>query len=96
MPVSLRDIRFVIHDVLDYEGHYAGLGSHSDRAAEVPDRAFIDAVLDEAGRFSANELEPLNAVGDVEGCTWRDGEVTTPVQGSLRHVYRRGLVESDR
>lgn len=80
MPISLKDLRFVVHDVLDYAGHYARLGPRGDGEAEadVPDRAFIDAVLDEASRFAANELEPLNAVGDRVGCKWHDGQVTTP------------------
>ncbi|HEX7037699.1 MAG TPA: acyl-CoA dehydrogenase C-terminal domain-containing protein [Pseudomonadales bacterium] len=80
MPISLKDLRFVVHDVLDYAGHYARLGPRGDGGgeAERPDRAFIDAVLDEAARFAENELEPLNAVGDVTGCRWQDGEVTTP------------------
>ena len=79
MPISLQDLRFVVHDVLDYAGHYAALGPRpGSESADVPDRAFIDAVLDEAARFSEKELEPLNAVGDVEGCRWRDGEVATP------------------
>jgi hypothetical protein len=81
MPISLKDLRFVVHDVLDYPGHYAALGPRPGTGpdtVEVPDRPFIDAVLDEAHRFSENELEPLNAVGDVQGCRWDDGEVTTP------------------
>ncbi len=77
MPVSLKDLRFVLHDVLDFEGHYAALAARPG-AGEAPDRSFIDAVLDEAERFSRNELEPLNSVGDVQGCRWHDGRVTTP------------------
>jgi alkylation response protein AidB-like acyl-CoA dehydrogenase len=80
MPVSLQDIRFVVHDVLDYAGHYASLAPAPGEAASVerPDRAFIDAVLDEAHRFTEELLTPLNASGDREGCRWQDGAVTTP------------------
>src|SRR6202163_3893392 len=37
-----------------------------------------DAILEEAARFASEVLDPLNVSGDREGCTWRDGEVTTP------------------
>ncbi len=75
MAVSLQDIRFQVHDVFDFAGHYAALGAGGD----MPDRAFIDAVVDEAHRFAENELAPLNPVGDREGCRWQqDGTVTTP------------------
>ena len=37
----------------------------------------IDAVLDEASKFASEVLDPINHSGDVEGCTWKDGEVTT-------------------
>jgi hypothetical protein len=40
----------------------------------------VDAVLEEAGRFSATVLAPLNSVGDEIGCVLDQatGEVTTP------------------
>ncbi|MEZ5595522.1 MAG: acyl-CoA dehydrogenase C-terminal domain-containing protein [Pseudomonadales bacterium] len=78
---SLKDMRFIIHDVLDTEGHLASLGVDASC-----DRAFIDAVLDEAFKFTDGELKPLNASGDREGCTLKDGVVTTPA--GFREAYR--------
>jgi alkylation response protein AidB-like acyl-CoA dehydrogenase len=79
MPVSMKDIRFLIHDVFDFAGHYARLEPRPGaEPADPPDRAFIDAVLDEAHRFTGNELAPLRRVGDSHGCRWHDGEVKTP------------------
>ena len=37
----------------------------------------VEAIFQEAAKFCENELAPLYQVGD-EGCTWNDGEVTTP------------------
>ncbi|HBN53050.1 MAG TPA: acyl-CoA dehydrogenase [Stenotrophomonas sp.] len=70
-PVT--DLRFVLHDVLKAESLFAAMGLE-DASADV-----IDAVLEEAGRFSASVLAPLNAVGDEAGCTLdkATGEVTT-------------------
>jgi len=77
MPVSLKDIRWQVHHVFDFAGHYARLDAGA-AGVEVPDRAFIDAVLDEAHRFTETELAPLNRSGDEIGCRWEDGTVTTP------------------
>ena len=36
------------------------------------------AVLSEAARFASEVLDPLNRTGDVVGCKWQKGHVTTP------------------
>ena len=38
----------------------------------------VDAILNEAGRFAAEEIAPLNSVADSHGTPLKDGEVTTP------------------
>jgi 3-(methylthio)propanoyl-CoA dehydrogenase len=38
----------------------------------------LDSVLEEAAAFASGVLDPLNRIGDKEGCTWKDGAVTTP------------------
>ncbi|MCL7714086.1 acyl-CoA dehydrogenase C-terminal domain-containing protein [Stenotrophomonas mori] len=70
-PVT--DLRFALHDVLGAETLFAAMGLE-EASADV-----IDAVLEEAGRFSASVLAPLNAVGDQTGCTLdkATGDVTT-------------------
>ncbi len=37
----------------------------------------VDAILEEAGNFAAEVLDPLNVPGDRVGATWSDGNVTT-------------------
>lgn len=68
----LRDIRFVLHELLDMEGHYAKLGLE-DVNAEL-----LDAFLEEGAKFCENELAPLNRSGDEEECQFDNGVVTTP------------------
>ncbi len=38
----------------------------------------VSAILTEAGRFTAEEIAPLNAVADKHGTPFKDGMVTTP------------------
>jgi alkylation response protein AidB-like acyl-CoA dehydrogenase len=47
----------------------------------------LDSVLDEAAGFAAGVLDPLNRTGDKEGCTWKDGQVTTP--RGFKEAYKK-------
>jgi alkylation response protein AidB-like acyl-CoA dehydrogenase len=69
----LRDMQFVIHEVLDAVPQINGLADHAEVSREL-----VDQVLEEGGRFCAEVLFPLNRSGDEEGCTYDDGEVRTP------------------
>ena len=68
----LRDMRFVLHEVLNMDAHYAKLG------VEDVNGELLDAFLEEGAKFSENELAPLNRSGDEEGCGFDKGVVTTP------------------
>lgn len=69
----LRDMRFVIDEVLGAPDAWARMpafdGLDADTAAEV---------LAQAGKFAAEVLAPLNGPGDLAGCAWHEGQVTTP------------------
>ena len=70
----LTDIRFALYDVLGAEALFARLG-YADATRDV-----VDAVLEEAARFTETVLAPMNSVGDEIGCRLdqASGEVTTP------------------
>jgi len=75
MPVynaPLQDFRFLLHEYLDLE-LCRGLDSMADATPDV-----IDAVLEEAARVSEQVLQPLNVVGDREGCRFDQGMVELP------------------
>jgi alkylation response protein AidB-like acyl-CoA dehydrogenase len=67
----LRDMAFVLHDVLAVQD------SSVPGYAEL-DREVTAAILEEAGRIASDVLAPLNAVGDREGCVLENGVVRTP------------------
>jgi alkylation response protein AidB-like acyl-CoA dehydrogenase len=69
----LDDIRFLLYDLLDYEGQVAALPGY-----EEANRELVDAVLEEGARFCQNELLPLNRPGDEAGCRFENGVVRTP------------------
>jgi alkylation response protein AidB-like acyl-CoA dehydrogenase len=69
----LRDIQFVINEVLDYESHYKTLPGGEEATPDM-----VDAISTEAAKFSEEVLSPLNHIGDQEGCQWQDGDVITP------------------
>ncbi len=69
----LRDIQFVLKELLDGPAHYAALPGADEVTEDL-----LDAILGEAARFAEEVLSPLYESGDVEGCTWSEQGVTTP------------------
>ena len=70
----LRDMQFVMKDVLNFEKHYQSLP-----ACDEVNQELIDAILGEASKFSEEVVAPLNTVGDEAGCEMlENGEVRTP------------------
>ncbi|VAV88835.1 3-methylmercaptopropionyl-CoA dehydrogenase (DmdC) [hydrothermal vent metagenome] len=69
----VRDMKFLLNEVLDISQY-----GHLPRFEEAP-QDLADAILEEAAKFAEGVLQPLNMVGDIEGCTRNeDGSVTTP------------------
>jgi alkylation response protein AidB-like acyl-CoA dehydrogenase len=60
----LRDMQFVLHEMLDAVGELQALPRHADVDADT-----IDAVLEQGGKFASEAVFPLNLGGDAEGCT---------------------------
>ena len=68
----LREMRFVLDAVAGVEA-LSELPEFEDLSSDL-----IDAILGEAGRFTANELAPLNHSGDKAGTRLENGVVSTP------------------
>ncbi len=75
-----RDIDFVLHEQF-MAGDFA---DKSEDFAEF-NKKTIDLIVSEARNFAIKELLPIYKEGDEEGCTFKNGEVTTPK--SFKRVY---------
>ncbi|TAK90815.1 MAG: acyl-CoA dehydrogenase [Burkholderiaceae bacterium] len=71
----LRDMQFVMHELLHVEQEYKALPPHADIDADT-----INQILEEGGKFASDVIFPLNLSGDKEGCTLdvATHEVKTP------------------
>lgn len=69
-PVA--DYHFLLVEVLGFDAAMAEIGK-----AEI-DTDLAVSILEEAGKFCAQTLHPINRSGDEEGCHLVNGEVKTP------------------
>ena len=69
----LRELQFVIHELLDSSSVLPAIYPHTDYSAELADN-----IVEEAAKFAENVLEPLNASGDREGARWTPDGVVMP------------------
>ena len=80
-----RDMRFVLNEL-------AGLSDVNQLPGlEEATAETVDAVLEEAGKFAAELLAPLNRSGDIAGATFKEDRVI-PAEG-FKDTYR-AFVES--
>ena len=82
-PVS--DTVFLLTDVFDY-ARYANSPGFSEAPIDV-----VEAVLSEGAKFVEEVIQPLNRIGDIDGCKRHDdGSVTAPK--GFKQAYK-SLVE---
>lgn len=60
----LRDMQFVMHEVLNVTDELKTLPPYADVDADT-----INAVIEEGGKFASQVIFPINLSGDQEGCT---------------------------
>ena len=68
-----RDAKFLLFELFRVQHLWADIPAFADFSEDL-----VAAVVTEGARLTAEVVAPSNQPGDVEGCTWSDGEVTTP------------------
>ncbi len=68
----IKDVEFLLNDVLKLE-RFNNLGSFGEATPDL-----VSAIVAEAGKFAEEVMQPLNRIGDEEGCAFDNGKVSTP------------------
>ena len=87
MPVynpPLRDMQFVLNELLQVPRHLKALPAHADTDADT-----LQAVLEEGGKFAAEVLFPLNISGDTEGCQLNRDTHEVKAPAGFRQAYEQ-------
>jgi alkylation response protein AidB-like acyl-CoA dehydrogenase len=77
----LKDMRFVLNELAGLS-EVAKLPGYQEATPDV-----VDAILEEASKFAAEVLDPINYSGDREGSKFSDGAVRTPK--GFREAYQK-------
>ncbi|WP_153161942.1 acyl-CoA dehydrogenase C-terminal domain-containing protein [Zoogloea sp. 1C4] len=67
----VKDMLFNMNELAGLE-EITGLPGNEEVSIDL-----VEAILDEAGKFATEVVDPLNAVGDKQGNKWNNGVVTT-------------------
>ncbi len=80
----LRDMQFVLHELLHVEQALAQLPAHAELDADT-----INQVLEEGGKFAADILFPLNQSGDRAGCQFDAASHSVRTPSGFADAYRQ-------
>ncbi|VAW35111.1 Long chain acyl-CoA dehydrogenase [fadN-fadA-fadE operon] [hydrothermal vent metagenome] len=73
IPAPIKEIQFLAEQLFELEKHYQKLPRFSDIDAPT-----FETVVDEASKFLHEFAAPLNRNADEQGCSIKDGHVSTP------------------
>ncbi|MBI1892403.1 MAG: acyl-CoA dehydrogenase C-terminal domain-containing protein [Burkholderiales bacterium] len=80
----LRDMQFVLHELLHVEEELKQLPKHAEVDADI-----INQVLEEGGKFASNVIFPLNHSGDREGCHIDKEKHTVTTPKGFKEAYQQ-------
>ena len=80
----LRDMQFVMHELLHVVDDLKQIPKHADIDADT-----INAILEEGGKFAADVLQPINASGDAEGCQLDTSTHTVTTPKGFKEAYKQ-------
>ena len=69
----VRDMQFILQELLKIDRYNDVIPGFAEATPDT-----VAAILESAAQLSQEVLQPLNRVGDREGCRLEKGRVTTP------------------
>ncbi len=69
----LQDMQFLLDKVFDLPTHLKNFDAFSEFTPEL-----TQTVLEEGAKITETLVQPLNQIGDQQGCKFNNGKVTTP------------------
>jgi len=78
----LRDQKFIVHEVLDAVNVLRAAPRYADLDADTANQ-----ILEESGRFCAEQLQPINRSGDQEGCRYDAASKAVQTPKGFRAAY---------
>ena len=78
----LKDIRFALHEVLGADAVFQRLSGFESATPDI-----VDAVLDEAARFTEQVLAPINQSADQEGCVLDKATASVRTPKGFKEAY---------
>ncbi|MGL5002766.1 MAG: acyl-CoA dehydrogenase family protein, partial [Casimicrobium sp.] len=80
----LRDMRFVMEELLDVPGVFKSLPAHADNDMDT-----VMAILEEGGKFASEVIFPLNQSGDREGCVLDQATHEVKAPKGFKEAYKQ-------
>ena len=80
----LRDMHFVLHELLNVEHELRSLPAHA-----YMDTDTINQVLEEGGKFASDIVFPLNHSGDREGCHYDAATHSVTAPAGFKQAYQQ-------
>ena len=80
----LRDMQFVLHELLNVESELKQLPKHADTDADI-----INQILEEGGKFTSEVLFPLNHSGVREGCHHDKANFSVTTPKGFKEAYKQ-------
>jgi alkylation response protein AidB-like acyl-CoA dehydrogenase len=80
----IRDMQFVMHEMFNCESVFKAMPAMQDIDADT-----VNQILEEGGKFCSEVLQPLNAVGDSEGCTLNKADHTLKTPTGFKEAYQQ-------
>ncbi|QBQ99159.1 acyl-CoA dehydrogenase C-terminal domain-containing protein [Paraburkholderia pallida] len=82
----IHDVLFLLNEVFDYDAQITTLPGFEEVTPDI-----VAAILEGAAEFAEDWLVPINLPGDLAGCKWENGNVTTPAGYKAAYdAYRKG------